>query len=48
MLERYVDQVRLLIDLLPHIAKEEEFALKAVQRLICFTVICHACPSIST
>ena len=28
MLEKYVDQVRLLIDLLPHIAKEEEFALK--------------------
>ena len=28
MLERYIDQVRLLIDVLPHIAKEDVFALK--------------------
>ena len=28
MLDRYVDQARLLIDVLPHIAQEEVFALK--------------------
>ena len=28
MLDRYIDQVRLLINVLPHIAKEEVFALK--------------------
>lgn len=28
MLDRYIDQVRLLIEVLPHIAKEESFALK--------------------
>ena len=28
MLDRYVDQVRLLIDVLPYIAQEEVFALK--------------------
>ena len=28
MLDRYVDQVRLIVDVLPHIAKEEVFALK--------------------
>ena len=28
MLDRYVDQVRLLVQVLPHIAKEEAFALK--------------------
>ena len=28
MLDRYIDQVRLLIDVLPHIAKENVFALK--------------------
>jgi hypothetical protein len=28
MLDRYIDQVRLLVDVLPHIAKEEAFALK--------------------
>ena len=28
MLDRYVDQVRLIVDVLPHIAKEDVFALK--------------------
>ena len=28
MIDRYVDQARLLIDVLPHIAQEEVFALK--------------------
>ena len=27
MLDRYVDQVRLIVDVLPHIAKEDVFAL---------------------
>ena len=28
MLDRYIDQVRLIVDVLPHIAKEDVFALK--------------------
>ena len=28
MLDRYVDQVRLIVDVLPHIAREDVFALK--------------------
>ena len=37
MLDRYVDQVRLIVDVLPHIAKEEVFALKGARMKPCLS-----------
>ena len=37
MLDRYVDQVRLIVDVLPHIAKEDVFALKGARMKPCLS-----------
>ena len=37
MLDRHVDQVRLIVDVLPHIAKEDVFALKGARMKPCLS-----------
>ena len=46
--ERYVDQVRLLVDILPAVAAEEDFALKGGTAINFLSEIYLACPLILT
>lgn len=46
--ERYRHQVALLIETLPFVAAERDFALKGGTAIIYSCVICRVCQSIST